>query len=185
VIGVCSHESHALATGIVPPTCSTDCGTEADPYFVPEVNGAFTFTNPTSGEWYDPPSLDAFDYDITGGTFKSVTTPSGGAFPTGPVDVIVGGIDVDSLSPGGTYDFGAGVTDFLLEGIYPAFSPSNPDLDTAYPVGLTFNSTPTGSLVITPESIPEPLSLLVFGTGLGGLTLARRLAHIGGKTRPA
>ena len=134
------------------------------------ADGKFSFTDPVSASWFDPVSADGYDYVLTGADFTAVSAPPP-AYGFGPVKVIVNGRVVDILDPGGTYDFGPGINQFLLEGVRPEVNPTDP---SAFPTFLTFSGSPTG-LTITPVPEPQAWAMTLIGLGaLGGLLRSRR-----------
>jgi hypothetical protein len=127
------------------------------------TTGNWTF-NGSTGLWYDPPLVGAFEYDGTSGTtFNSITLPGGYS----SVNVFSGpafSTFLGTCSAGSTVDFvaltGASVGAFRIVGINPNVDAADPN---AYPVQIFFNS-PTGS--ITQTVIPEPGT---FGPAIAGL----------------
>ena len=81
-------------------------------------NPVYVFKNPMSGQWFDPPLVEGFDYSLTdGATFTSFTSYFGAG--VGPLDVIVGGLTLGIVNPGDTFVFATPVSDFQLTGINP------------------------------------------------------------------
>jgi len=157
--------------------------TEANPVlpFVP-APGEFVFPAPQPRLWYDPPFAEGFTYTLTGvgAEFISVTAPTVGF--AGPFDIVIGGITVASLVPGGSYDFDplADVTSFDLVGINPLLDVTAPGFATAFPTFLDFSGDPTSLLmtaILAPDpdgaAVPEPGTLFLMGAGLAGIVRLR------------
>ncbi len=156
--------------------------TEANPVlpFVP-APGEFEFPAPEPRLWYDPPFAEGFTYTLVGGgEFLEVMAPTVGF--TGPFDIIVGGITVASILPGGSYFFDplADVTTFELRGISPLLDVADPGFATAFPTFLDFSGSPT-SLLMTAilsvpggASVPEPGTLFLLGAGMAWVVRMRR-----------
>lgn len=156
--------------------------TEANPVlpFVP-APGEFEFPAPRPRLWYDPPFAEGFTYTLVGGgEFLEVMAPTVGF--TGPFDIIVGGITVASILPGGSYFFDplADVTTFELRGISPLLDVADPGFATAFPTFLDFSGSPT-SLLMTAilsvpggASVPEPGTLFLLGAGMAWVVRMRR-----------
>ncbi len=138
----------------------------------------YTFNDVISGQWFDPPFVDSFTYNITNpeSLFTKILD-----FPTGFDDtfnVSVGGNDLGIFAPGETVDFvsllGAGVKEFTVSGIDPLVDaedalgfPIQLEFDT---LRASFTQTPTVNI---PQSTPEPTSILGF-LGLGTWLLTSR-----------
>ena len=135
--------------------------------------------------WIDPVIAVGYTYEVTDGTFFSVTAPSMSAVPdTDGYLISVGGI-TSTLLAGQTYAFASGVTLFTLSGIDEALG-LNPNNPLAFPTGIALANMAVGSTDITmtpitadttPSAIPLPATglLLVGGFGLlGGLRRRRR-----------
>ena len=133
------------------------------------TGGPLTFDNPTSGDWYDPPTTHGFEFSLSSGDFTEVGAPPA-SFGFGNLELVVGGQVVSTLAPGGTYLFGPGVTEFRLKGLAPGVDPSNP---TAFPVYLGFSGQPS---LLTMGAVPEPSSwaLALLGAAGCGAVLRRR-----------
>jgi hypothetical protein len=137
--------------------------------------GEFVFTSPEPGLWFDPPFADGFSYELSGGeTFFSVTTADGAFAHFGEVGVVVGGVVVGTITPGGIFDFvseGISTSSFSLVGLDTLLDTEDPLISTAYPVNLDFSGTP-GSLsmvaltVPDPTGVPEPAPLALMLSGL-------------------
>lgn len=124
----------------------------------------YRFYNPITGQWYDPSGATAFRYALNGGDFTEVGAPPA-SFGFGPLEVVVGHTVVATLNPGDDYTFGAGISNFLLEGVTPPADPTNP---SAFPTYLTFSGSPS-QLTVTPlAAVPEPDSWALMLVGLGG-----------------
>ena len=144
------------------------------------TGGAFDFSSPTSGAWFDPPTAHGFTYALSSGDFTTVGAPPL-AFGFSPVEVVVAGAVVDVLNPGDDYNFAPGVTRFTLEGITPAVDPADP---SAFPTYLAFSGAPR-DLTMTPlSSAPEPDGWVLALLGTGALGGALRRAQRRG-ARPA
>ena len=158
----------AFASLVGPPG-----GSAGNPLVVtPGSGGTYTFTNPTSGLWYDPPFVNGFIYSVTGTTFTSVTTPPSN-LGFGPVDLIVGGSNLGPIPAGGSSTGVGGASTFELLGINPVLDQGAAGFSRAYPVQLSFPGT-ASALIITPVPAPEPLSISLFAGALGLLAVARR-----------
>ncbi|MDO9167071.1 MAG: PEP-CTERM sorting domain-containing protein [Rhodoferax sp.] len=147
--------------------------TEENPVlpFVP-APGQFEFPAPQPRLWYDPPFAEGFTYTIAGpgAEFIEVMAPLVGF--TGPFDIVIDGVVVASIAPGGSYFFDPldDVTTFDLVGILPLLDIAGPGFATAFPTFLDFTG---GALSLTMTAIladgapvPEPGTLLLFGAGL-------------------
>ena len=150
------------------------------PFVGPGPGGdtTYTFSSPTSGDWFDPPGVTGFDYSLSSGDFTSFTLP-GSSFNPSLVDLYIGGVlTAAGLAPGATFTFGAGVTAFSLTGINPSLA-GGPGLGAAYPIQLFFTGAP-GTLSITPtppiplSPVPEPGSLALLVTAFMMLLFLRR-----------
>lgn len=130
---------------------------------------------PTSVTYIDPIVADAFIYTIGTGdpNFKSVE----------PVTIVGDGIYVlyvwdgtkfvladAGFAAGSTFDFtlngfANGVSEFEIAGLDPGVDPTN---ITAFVTGLTFMSPGdfTGTMTAVITQVPEPSTMLVFGSGL-------------------
>src|SRR5580693_545711 len=101
------------------------------PYPGPPVQGCklltlICFFSPSPDSWFDPTPAKGFVYRLQGGgDFTEVGAPPS-TFGFGSVDVVIGGRTIDVLQPGGTFDFGPGVSTFSLKGINPTVDASNP-----------------------------------------------------------
>ncbi len=142
-------------------------GVSQDLPFLPDDSddGTFTFEDVPSGVWFDPPSVEGFEYAMTGGSLFTKIL----GFPTGfsnPFTVSVGGTVLGQFSPGNVADFttfpGGGVPGFKITGIDPLVDLGDP---TAFPLQIEFN-TPTASFQMTPITVPEPSA--IFGLGVLG-----------------
>lgn len=154
--------------------------TETNPVlpFVP-APGEFKFPAPRPRLWYDPPFAEGFTYTLVGGgEFLEVMAPTVGFI--GPFDIIVDGITVASILPGGSYFFDPLVTTFELRGISPLLDVADPGFATAFPTFLDFSGSPT-SLLMTAilsvpggTSVPEPGTLFLLGAGMAWVVRMRR-----------
>jgi hypothetical protein len=153
---------------------SEEGSTPNNPFLPSSVmNGIFTFPNPLRGQWFDPPFVDGFTYTLTGGaTFTEVGVPPA-SFGFGPVDVVVGGVVLDTLDPDEHFVFGPGVTTFSLQGISPLVDAADP---RAFPTFLDFTGTATTLTMaaLTPTAIPEPSTWLLLATGCVGFLVYYR-----------
>lgn len=153
----------------------------------------FEFENPTSGLWFDPPSVDSYFYSLLGDPtafFTSVEVPPV-SFGFGDITLLIDGLEVATLAPGAVFDFfGNGYTDvqdFELSGISPLIELA--DAAFAFPVKLTFTGTPLAltieALTVTgpgPTETPEPAVVALMGAGfIGVIVLRRRRSLIGSK----
>ena len=150
--------------------------------FVP-APGEFVFVNPEPRRWFDPPFADGFLYELSGGAlFTSLELPPA-SFGFGEVDIVVGGVVVGSVLPGGTFDFAVPTSSFSIVGLDKILDVADPGFATAFPVFLDFSVVATAldmtALIIpdpgTPPSVSEPATLAVFGLGLLALARRRRL----------
>jgi len=140
----------------------------------------YSFNDVISGQWFDPPFVDSFTYNITNpqSLFTKILD-----FPTGfdnSFNVSVGGNDLGIFAPGEMVDFvsllGAGVKEFTISGIDPLVDVEDP---LGFPIQLEFDTlrasftmSPT-STVDPPQSTPEPTSMLGF-LGLGTWLITTR-----------
>lgn len=158
-----------------------DTGTTEDDPVTPLVEEGddgtitFGFPSPTPRRWFDPPFTDTFVYEAIGGEFLEVGVPSG----FGTIDVVVGGVVVDSLSTGETYLFGAGVSTFSLTGIDPLLDMADPGFATAFATFLDFTGSTTDvtmtAIPLAAVAVPEPAGWSIFLiTGLGIMLLRIR-----------
>lgn len=151
-------------------------GASQDLPFLPDdsdEDGTFTFEDVPSGTWFDPPSVEGFEYAMTGGSLFTKIL----GFPTGfsdPFTVSVGSTVLGQFIPGNTADFttfpGGGVSGFKISGIKPLVDLGNP---TAFPLQIEFN-TPTASFTMTPMEVPEPLTILGTGVFLGAIPVLKK-----------
>ncbi|MFT6992120.1 MAG: hypothetical protein ACJASL_004118 [Paraglaciecola sp.] len=144
--------------------------------------GEFVFVSPQPRLWFDPPFADGFSYELAGGgLFTSVMTPDA-SFGFGDVDVVVDGVVVGTLAPGGTFDLSPFATSaFSLVGLDMLLDIADPDLATAFPVFLDFTGSPTELFMAAlevattvPESVPEPAPLLLLFGAIAFLSLRKR-----------
>lgn len=151
------------------------------PFITPGDEGepvVFEFPAPTPRRWFDPPFVDGFEYELSGGRFLGVAAPGGG-FDGITFSIDVGGTIIGTILGGGDeFSFiDAGfdaVTKFRLLG------PSDLDVDAAlpdaFPTFLDFDGDPS-LLSMTPivdADVPEPAVLGLFGLAAAGLAFARR-----------
>jgi hypothetical protein len=157
--------------------CSPGGGTSQTNAILPNLisAGFFQFFNVPTNNWFDPPTADAFEYQITSelGSFTDILD-----FPTGFSDefmVSVGGIMLPgTFGPGDHIRFAdyydllgdfiladSGVSQFLVSGIRPGVDPTS---DTAFPLKLGF-STPTVDFSMRPMLVPEPSTWLLATLG--------------------
>ena len=145
----------------------------------------FTFDNPVPGRWYDPPSVDAYSYELIGDPtafFSLVEVPPAG-FGFDPITLEIDGIEIATLMAGDSFDFFAnGYTDvqsFILKDISPLI-----DLSTAafaFPVFLDFTGSPLQleieALVASggpSTGVSEPGVFALVGAGMLALVVVRR-----------
>jgi hypothetical protein len=142
----------------------------------PGQSPVFFFNNVPGTRWFDPPLVPAFQYSADPGTlFTGVQLPSGfgdnftlsalGCTQSGVGSLTL--IDLTTFCPASG---GAGLSSFLVSGITPLVDAANP---SAFPTFLTFNN-PTGSFSMQGiAAVPEPLTALLIGAGLAGVTRNR------------
>ena len=142
----------------------------------------FLFDDPQAGQWFDPPFLDTFEYDLAGdASFTEVVTPPD-TFGFGDIALVVPGLgEIASLGPGERFDFvSAGFSDvssFRLTGIAPAVDSADPDLATAFPTFLDWDGTAdrlrmTG-ITTAPVPIPATIALMLLGIALLSMAIRR------------
>ena len=131
--------------------------------------GGFAFSDIASGQWFDPPAVDGYDYRMTSASLFTRI----GAFPDGFAStfmVTAGGELLGPFGPGASVDFlaalGHGVTEFRVTGIAPAVDAEDP---TAFPLQIEFDSA-NASFQMTP--VPEPASIVLLAAG--ALSMLRR-----------
>ena len=174
-------------------------GATQDFPILPQVEaGRFTFSNVPSGDWFDPPFADGFEYVMTGDSFfTDILDFPDGIDADNQFTVSVGDVDLGNYGPGQRLNFGevfgSPVPQFTLTGIDPSVDTA---LGDAFPLRLAFD-TPRADfdmipIIATvqpdpepdtepgsdPISVPEPsliLSLMMIGT-LGGLVRQRQVA---------
>jgi hypothetical protein len=133
--------------------------------------GVFSFDNPTTQRWYDPPFATGFTISLVGGTMISITAPSGFS----DLQVVVNGVVVDADFDGGeTFTFADGVvgsfkiTGFLID---TATTP----LSSAFPLFMDFTPGVTSmTWVADVSAVPEPATYAMLLGGLGLLGMMRR-----------
>ena len=150
-------------------------GSSQDFPILPDVlePGTFTFEEVPSGNWFDPPLAEGFNYTMTGNSlFTEVGLPVG-IDADNLYNILVGNTSLGQFAGGDTINFanlfGSNVSQFSITGINPAVDAANPN---AFPTFLSFD-TPTASFTMSaitgdvpPQGVPEPtstLGLLTFG----------------------
>lgn len=149
--------------------------------FVP-APGEFVFEIPEGGNWFDPPYAYGFEYTLEGGAlFSEVMTPDA-SFGFGDIDVMVDGVVVATLAPGGMFDFstlGMDISSFMLVGLDRLLDIEATDFAAAFPTFLDWTGTAERLLMNaltlddTGVAVPEPAVGLLVLLGLG-CTLVRR-----------
>lgn len=154
----------------------------------------FEFPAPVSGRWYDPPFADGFVYALTGGaTFEKLIAPPLSLGFAGPFTLSSGGTALGTISAGGEFLFGSGISSFTLSGIAPGIDFESPGFSTAFPAYLEWTGT-ASALTVTPTfpagsvfpggggsgTVPEPdtWALFIIGFGVVGVTARRRRAAV-------
>jgi hypothetical protein len=150
---------------------------------LPDVvrENVYTFLEPDSGLWYDPPFAIGYEYALEGPAtvkFTGVKAPPA-SFGFGDLDVFVGSIKVGTAEPGIEFDLTPFNTQvFSLLGIDPPVDVADP---TAFPTFLDWTGpatklTMTALLARAPVPEPGTLAFLVLGAGLalGGRRLRKR-----------
>jgi hypothetical protein len=133
--------------------------------------GVFFFNSVPSGQWFDPPAVEAFEYVVLDGTLFSQILD----FPTGFSDlftVSVGGNVLGQFGPGQSVDFvsllGGGVSEFTVSGINPLVDAEDP---LGFPLQIAF-TTPTGSFAMR-AVVPEPTGFGIVLSATGWILLWR------------
>lgn len=149
---------------------------QADPFLPTSVE-----TDPESGlpvshfegapsvAWIDPPLASGFTYTMTGPSLFTAILD----LPTGfnaPFEVLVGAVSLGTFSPDTVIDFGAGVSEFTIQGIDPAV---DAEAHAPFAVQLEFD-TLYASFTATPIPAPEPSVALAMPLAMLGVTLLCR-----------
>jgi hypothetical protein len=121
-----------------------------------------------TGNWYDPPFVDTFEYEITGGFFSGVDWEA----VFGTADILVwDGVafslagshsGADGISP---FAFGAGVTKFRVAGLDAKADAGDP-LGFATYLDFTASGPSTITMFGVGGEVPEPGTFLLLGAGL-------------------
>ena len=143
---------------------------QAFPVLPGAVNGpVWTFTNPQSGLWFDPPTAISFEIEVMGA--GAVVTRIGA--PTGFQNLVIKVADtpVDSDFDGGDFHrFAPAVTKFNISGF--SVDAGN---TSAFPLYMEFGGSVT-SMTWTAElaPVPEPGTYALMVLGLAGVLAAAR-----------
>ncbi len=146
----------AISTAFTPGPTGLDPRDPLLPILVDAV-GRFVFNDVPSERWFDPPYVDAYQFQTTDGShFTEVGMP--------PLDV-VGDSDgmylvtsilgAQSVAAGANLVFASPVDFFTVSGIAPLLDGADPE---AFPTYLEFDR-PTASFTMTP--VPEPNTVLL------------------------
>jgi hypothetical protein len=125
--------------------------------------GNFGFVNAASGQWFDPPLLSGYTYQMTSGSlFTGIL-----GFPTGfssPFQVFVGGSLLGIFGPSQTVSFsafpGGGVSSFTIAGFNPVVDGAN---TAGFPLELGFSTANASFTMTGVAAVPEPRSLILLG----------------------
>ncbi len=155
-----------------------------EPVYLPMVNpttGAYMYdmTVAAGTEYFiDPEIAVGYAYQSGAGNpnFASVQLPDIQANSFDLAYLESGAWLTTLVAPGSTFDFpDGGVSSFDVTGIDPSLT-LDPGDTTAFLTGLTFtaNGSFTGTQTPLTEDVPEPSSILLFGSALAGLLVIRR-----------
>jgi hypothetical protein len=153
-----------------------------DPFWFADISLTGTGVGCDSPMWFDPPGpVCGYELTITGGLARAIVLPSISVWDEDGYNVwrFDGNnwvLEALNLAPGSQWDFTTPTARFAVDDIDvdPPLDPSN---TLAFPVGILFEGSPTGTDVsMTPLSspVPEPGSLTVLLVGATGVLARRR-----------
>lgn len=141
----------------------------------------FRFFDEPSGFWFDPPSVEGFEYRMLtpGAHFTEIRFPVGPAFTN--LYLSIGGDTFgpfDNGSDSHSFLMPGGVDRFRVIGINPPLNPNSVAFPVGFPTYLAFD-VPTASfemsaLLATTVTTPEPATAGILAFGLLALAAAQR-----------